>query len=58
MPAKGLGEEGSLGGGGWCRISLGRMDPILLVAVEDTREEYDPKQIRRKLDSEREMLIG
>lgn len=58
MPSIGLREEGSLGGGCWCGISLGWKDPILLVAVEDTRKEYDPKQIIRKLDSEREMLIG
>lgn len=30
----------------------------MLVAVEEPREEYGPKKIIRKLDSEREMPIG
>lgn len=30
----------------------------MLVAVEEPREEYGPKQTIRKLDSEREMPIG
>lgn len=35
-------------GAHWGGISLGRKGAILLVAVEDVREEYDPKQIIRK----------